>query len=402
MSEPESNARQRFVRDLRQIREQREVSLAEIHEATQVPVSHLRAFEDGSLYDQSRMNLVYLKAFVRAYAETIGISPDPVVEHLEAALAGEYQNQIAVQYLDGLPSVGDEPVSPDSADPRSERPPDATTEEDEPQGAAPMSVPPEPTGKESSPEEESNNQENRVPSSAASTTAREEGPITGDREDSFAVEASSRVRKRTFSQSMQEFWREHRGALGLVAISLLVLAFIGGGLSTYFGDADSSSDSSLRADFAATEPPPDTNVSSDTVPSNSFREQPPLANLTLGDTLFVTVLATSDVQEMRVQQDDDLRRPYWIEEGDGRVFPFTRRITIENELDSLRLLLEQYSYPSSHTDDEGRVVIRRDTVQNFADTLRGAPASLPVAPDTVEIDKPADVDSVSQSNTSQR
>lgn len=409
-TEPESNARQRFARDLRRIRQEREVSLAAIHEATQVPVPHLQTFEDGSLYDQSRMNPVYLRAFVRAYAEAIGISPDLVVEHLEAALAGEYQNQIAVRYLDVPSSVGDEPGSPDSADPHSsEGPSDISVEEDDPEGAAQgtsapeeVSVPLEPTGKDSSTEDEPDNQENGIPSPTASTTAREEGPSTGGREHSFAVDAPSRVRKKTSSQSIQEFWREHRGTLGLVATALLVLALIGGGLGTFFGGGDSSSDSSLRADFAATEPPPDTTVSSDTVLSNSPREQPPQVNLTLGDTLFVTVLATSDVQEMRVQQDDDLRRPYWIEEGDGRVFPFTRRITIENELDSLRLLLEQYPYPSSHTDDEGRVVIRRDTLQNFADTLRGAPSSLPFAPDTVEIDKPAGADSVSQSNRSQR
>jgi hypothetical protein len=105
--------------------------------------------------------------------------------------------------------------------------------------------------------------------------------------------------------------------------------------------------------------------------------------MTLGDTLYVTVLATSDVRGIRVQQDDSLRRPYWIREGEAMVFPFARRITLQNQLDSLRLLLDQYPYPSSRTDDEGRIVITRDTAEQYADTLRGSPVPVPGSPDTV-------------------
>jgi hypothetical protein len=88
---------------------------------------------------------------------------------------------------------------------------------------------------------------------------------------------------------------------------------------------------------------------------------------------------------MRVQQDDDLRRPYWIEEGDVRVFPFTRRITFENQLDSLRLFLEDYPYPTTRTNEEGQIVISRDTAEQFVDTLRGTPAPFPAPYDTVQI-----------------
>jgi hypothetical protein len=96
----------------------------------------------------------------------------------------------------------------------------------------------------------------------------------------------------------------------------------------------------------------------------------------------------SVVAGVRVQQDDDLRRPYWIEPGEAQVFPFTRRITVENQLDSLRLFLEDYPYPTTQTNEEGRIIISRDTAEQFADTLRGAPASFPTPSDTVRIGPP--------------
>jgi len=103
--------------------------------------------------------------------------------------------------------------------------------------------------------------------------------------------------------------------------------------------------------------------------------------------MFVTVLATAPVRELRVRQDDDLRRPYWIEEGDALVFPFARRITLQNQLDSLRLFLNRFSYPTTRPD--ARVVLTRDTVQQFAETLQGAPATISATPDTVPIEKPS-------------
>ena len=122
--------------------------------------------------------------------------------------------------------------------------------------------------------------------------------------------------------------------------------------------------------------------SSDSVRAERPVERRPLAQITLGDTLYATVLATSVVRELRVRQDDNLRRPYWIEEGEAMVFPFTRRITFQNQLDSLRLFLERYPYPTTRSDEQGQIVITRRTVQSFADTLRGAPVELSTSPDT--------------------
>jgi hypothetical protein len=94
----------RFARDLRRIREDRDVPLASIQDETQVHSSYLESFEAGTLHEQARMNEVYLKAFVRAYAEAIGLSPKNVVEHLALALSGTYDGQLAAAFLDPPPN----------------------------------------------------------------------------------------------------------------------------------------------------------------------------------------------------------------------------------------------------------------------------------------------------------
>lgn len=380
-TEPDSSAPQRFARDLRRIREERDVSLATVHAATQVPVSHLQAFEEGTLYDQSRMNPIYLRAFVRAYAEAVGLPSDPVVEHLNAALKGEYQNQLAVQYLDVPSSVSEDAPSPDPEESHSpERPSDATIDKAEPGETGRREV----SDAEASPSPKATQDDGDA---AGESGAGEEGTQTSPAVSTEGrTDPSSHTQEGAPSRS-QRGRKNHWNSLGWAAMALFVLVLLGGGLFLYFGTSSSSSDPASRAGLAAAEQPSDTSVTSDTSQSSPSRTQPS-ANLTLQDTLHVTVFATSAIQGIRIQQDDDLRRPYWIEEGDARVFPFTRRITIENGLDSLRFFLERHPYPTSRTDDEGRIVIHRDTAQQFADTLRGAPVSLSAPPDTVPIDGP--------------
>lgn len=157
---------------------------------------------------------------------------------------------------------------------------------------------------------------------------------------------------------------------GLVGAALLI-----GVIALFFLLRDSESPE------APAEPSP---VAADTatVSEPSTPERPP-ANLTLGDTLHLAIVAEGDVLGVRVQRDDDLRRPYWIDAGQAAVFPFRSRIVVEQQLDSLRLILEGHPYPFSPTSE--RVVISRDTVEAFADTLRGRPASLPASRDTLDL-----------------
>ena len=363
-SDPDVPALQRFGRDLRRIREDRDVTTATVHTHTQAPESQIQSFEAGTLYEESTMNPVYLRAFVRAYAEAVDLPPHAVLDQLEAALSGNYQNQLAVQYLD-VPSSASKPDS-------STGQPDAASREDEQ----------ETTPRGSSTDEGTD-------SGGAQSTGREHesGKTEGESETPDPDPEDETVSTASTTESGGTLWSENRGA-SLVAIAgLFLIAVVGALIYASLGETDSApnspSESSARTVASADQSSPDTLAAADTAEIDERPQQASSGDIALGDTLHVTVYATADVRELRVQQDDNLRRPYWVREGEAAVFPFARQITLQNQLDSLRLLVERYPYPVSRTDDEGRIVITRDKVQRFLDTLRAAPTTVPSSPDTI-------------------
>lgn len=382
--EQDTTALERFARDLHRIREDRDVSLSSIREATQVPESQLQAFEDRALSGQSRMNTVYLRAFVRAYAEALGLSPDPVVQYLDAALEGDYQNQLAVQFLDVPPSVVEEDQFSESEDvsggePEADSSPqNGSSDEDDVEGVP--STASTPSFGDSETDERA--EETSVPEGSSSSGDLEQEAEKGEI-DSPDRTASDHFAALRFSTELGNFWREHRNFVLLGGLFLFGIVLVGGLARTYLGGDDSSPPADVSSTASSQQRTDESSSSPDTTATERSEEPAPRTELTLGDTLHVTVVATGDVRELRVRQDDNLRRPYWIENGDAVVFPFTRRIMLQNQLDSLRLLFEQYPYRTSRTDSEGRIVITRDTAEQFADTLRASPVSVPSSPDTI-------------------
>jgi hypothetical protein len=86
----------------------------------------------------------------------------------------------------------------------------------------------------------------------------------------------------------------------------------------------------------------------------------------LGDTMRVFVFAAMDrLDPIRVTVDDDLRRPYWLEQGDSMAFAPTNRIVVEEQLDDIQLKIEGIEYPTDRRDDLGRIVITRDSVRTY-------------------------------------
>jgi hypothetical protein len=75
-------------------------------------------------------------------------------------------------------------------------------------------------------------------------------------------------------------------------------------------------------------------------------------------------IASSDsqlVQGIRVTVDDDVRRPYWLERGASRTFRATQQVIIEEQLDRVRISVEGQAVPANQVDEQGRVVITRNT-----------------------------------------
>ena len=68
---------------LRQLREQRGVTLRQIAGATNIPVAQLEALERDDI--RRVPGGIFLRAIVRAYAQEVGVDPEPIVRDLIAS-----------------------------------------------------------------------------------------------------------------------------------------------------------------------------------------------------------------------------------------------------------------------------------------------------------------------------
>ena len=416
MPDESNDSFRRFARDLRRVREDRGVSLSTVQDATQVHESHLESFESGTLYEESRMNDIYLKAFVRAYAKAVGLTPETVINHLETALEDEYDDQLLQAFLQRPSEEGsrepddssaEEAPSPSSLStssaPEASQKPSQGRDEDRASDRAPASSSAQsgsadgdgtaPSRPRSDTPSDIDEAPDVAPPSREKSDGGEDAPpqTASDRRSSEGQRPDSPQRSASRSKTSST----SRPRSGTLMAAGLVLLLVLGGLGLYLmgGDgpgSESAADRPPSADASMAEssgPSPDTTVS-DTADGWRTPDRPPRATVSLGDTLYAAVVATADVLELRVQQDAKLRRPYWIEDGGALVFPFTDRITLQNQLDNFQLLLEGYPYPTSRTDESGRVVIDRGTAEQFADTLRGGPSPIPAQRDTAWGDAP--------------
>lgn len=499
----------RFSSHMRQIREERGISVDELHAETRIARSLIESFEQGGLYEHDTFNEVYLRSFVRAYAEAIEISPGAALDGLDEALAETYDDALADRYLHGAtPDAYEEKEEDDldssSAEERA-RPPAAggpegrgglvgppralgeegpTMDEEEGQSVEEEEVPPSPEAESSEthpPAQPDEDSEETEPEAAPDPTSGSPSKASDSSEESEAEDTFSDDEDEVFSgaedigeeeedldarpswmgdktetdedpvppsasespspepgqteeppsppagevggsgivgeptamgegasapetqeptgaparpaasgrSSQSSLWTrllkgEQQEILwASVGIAVVLLVMAGLGIAFFSsGDAsttESQSPATTVADTAASSNP-DTTTSSNT--------RPPPANVTLGESIPLTILATGNVSGIRIRRDDDLRRPYWIGEGEAHVFPFEERATIENELGDIQLFLAGYPYPVSPQDTVGGIEITRSQVEAFTDTLRGAPAKLTVTPDTIPVGAP--------------
>jgi hypothetical protein len=539
-------AGKRFSRDMRLIREDRDTSLEGIHTETRIARSLIESFEEGGLYDHPTFNEVYLRSFVRAYAEMIGIPPKVALEGLDSALEGDYENELAERYLgtaaseslpdadegrassspsspdpdenDGpsppvaggpegrggivgppravgaeedpdepsepvseeaadsppasdaseeppgeddtapdapdavdesvgtaeeAPSPDDEPAdddrtsetsdaededvdrteaadqtddaeeiddageADDAPDDSSEPDPDASDDEEDPAadeetGAESSASDDRPAWFEEQPDEEEDASAQPQPAPAASPaehSAEESADLEGTgivgeptavgegatdpAPEAEAPAAAGTPRRSSREAGWRRFFTGARREMVWAGVGMVVILLVLAGLAVAYFSAQEPQTEPDR-----TAAPPDTAATS-TPDTSRAPERPPPADVRLGDTLYLTVVATADVSGIRIQRDDDLRRPYWIEEGDVSVFPFREELMIENELNNVRLFLEGYPYPFSATDTTAEVVITRSRAAAFVDTLRGAPTRFTAQPDTIPVGAPA-------------
>ena len=66
---------------------------------------------------------------------------------------------------------------------------------------------------------------------------------------------------------------------------------------------------------------------------------------------------TGKLDPFRVKPDRDMRRPYWLNEGDSMVFYLKDRLVIEDNLQAMKILIGENVYPIYETDSLATVVI---------------------------------------------
>jgi len=479
--ESASTAGMRFSEDLRRIREEREISIQDVHQDTQIAETLIESFEEGRLYDHPTYNRVYLRSFIRAYADAVDISRDQALDGLDAALNGSYEHALADQYLSDSPgptpsdertsppssesegappsadmtdaptaggpegrggivgpprAVGEEPAdepstsagsrAPSSPETDSQSSSPASAQNDEPDPDAPKkSSDREPNAGDSDDEEvpqappasgdesedgSSRKKEDEVVSGSdrpdappvAGDTEREpastggemgivgeptalgdepspspsEDPVTGGESDGFGDALPSSPAGMSLTNGRSRVY-----AIGF-GIAVVVLVLVGLGVA-YFSTESSSQPSSQQASLA-----PSADTASASAPTGPTENRPPPADVQLGAAIHLTLLAQTNVSGIRIQRDDDLRRPYWIPEGNAHVFPFQDQVTIDSGLSDVRLFIEGFPYPVQAHDTTEALEITRSDVEAFVDTLRGRPSSLSVVPDTIPVGAP--------------
>lgn len=74
-----------FFQELRNAREARGLTLAQISDFTRIAESHLEALERGEV---SMLPQAYVRAFIREYADMVGLKPEEVMRRYDAMLQG--------------------------------------------------------------------------------------------------------------------------------------------------------------------------------------------------------------------------------------------------------------------------------------------------------------------------
>lgn len=388
---------------MRRIREAHNLTINDLHDETKIPIGLIEAFEERALFDHPQFNRVYLRSFVRTYAQVVGVDSEHALDALEEALAGHYAGSLAADYLGEVPEEETppagaeveteaetaEPEGPaaEATPPPEKKPPhrpempreetapevpeeEAAAEEPPPSVEAPkQKQPPRETDERrldrEAAERETEKKSAAAPlvSTSAETSAAYEAQQEGD-EDWSTQSPPSGTRRATTTPRSRRDGLDRRWVIGgLLAAAVAVVAWIlisvlggtNGGTTSPVATGDTVQD----ADTAAAQPR--------AVPSQ------PVDLPTLGDSIAVQIIAArGKVDPIRVTIDDDLRRPYWIEQGDSMVFQPTQRIVVEELLDSIDVKVEGIPYPTDVRDDQGRIVITRDSVQSHFASLQGA------------------------------
>ncbi len=311
--------------DLRAIRDARGVSLETLQRETRMPGDILRRFEAGELVGDAQYNEVYLRNLVKAYAQALGLPLQQVVEAYDRAKAGSYDGSLRRTHLDG----------------------------DAPQAAPPPKAPPKPAPSGTAPAVAALSQPAPKKDPASPVSERTAGHLPKRRVQTAKAAAST-------ATPIEKSWGV---IIGGTAAAVLVI-----GAVLWFLLRDPGPEPEL-----AELPPAPADTAQAAAPADTARAAPPPSNAPRFQTpINVTVVAAEEpLEDFKVQVDDDLRRPYWLNPGADQTFTGQQRVIVSGEggtgnYDGASLRLQGVEW----TPREGQVFrISAQNGQAFLDSL---------------------------------
>ncbi len=371
-----------FLDDLSSIREKRNVSLEALRNATKVYPNVIAQFELDGLKDHPLFNSLYVRAFIRSYANAVGIPPEDVLRAYDEALQGAYKRQLAIEYLDLPP----EEIQALRASIKEKAEPvfavDKFEFEQEEKKVASSSK----NVQRTQPAKKSYQRKNQQRKNQQRNTQQ---PQTSDAADGRAITFVPKSKQGPEESPLASLTDGAKEAVssffasgkqnafiqwGLLAGGIVLFVVVVMQLLSFQTDSPSLNDLQ-PAEPAATIPAesispidatPDTLV---TLSAQPVENTPARAPVVLGDSIAVQVVAaTGPLDPFRIKRDTDLRRPYWLDQGDTMEVYLKNRAIIEDDLAAMQILIDGYAYPIYRTDSLARVVISRDSVQAFLDS----------------------------------
>lgn len=81
-------------KDISKIRQEKNLTIEQIHEETRIPLHILQTIEKGSLFEDIDENKTYIRSYVRSYAKALGIQNERIITCLNKAEAGLYSGEL--------------------------------------------------------------------------------------------------------------------------------------------------------------------------------------------------------------------------------------------------------------------------------------------------------------------
>ena len=393
----------RFARDLRRIRRDRDVSLTDIHDATKMAYDLIKRFEHNALIGHPQFNRVYLRLFVRGYAEHLNMDVEMALEAFELAMKGRYTGSLAKAYLgesgeerqEESPKqekkTGREEPAPPESDQVTEATPSAQAERES--AKIPSEESAEPT-----PQSDSEVTDPEVADSGATVSAALSTEQPTAREASLAKTSAARkissskapfprrTSAGTSSKANPSTGADAQAPAGSGSGSgadprwiflgvLVVVIGLGVWGLTRVAPANDVTDAAVPANGMVDATVPANGMADATVPANGMADATVPANgipiQSLPDTLNIVIVADKgSVAPIRVTVDNDLRRPHWISRGSSMTFRMVDRIILEQQLDSVTVQVEGMTYPVSRPTGEDMVTLTRDALRSWFSSIQ--------------------------------